>query len=220
MTTCVICLEEIQNESMTKLQCNHSFHLECYLENVIKSDNSNNCAVCRSNVNVNILDEMQNKKNSDMKKFTEQSDRIFALEQTVRNLYIRIQELNTEKRRIVAHNKELQKEVDDQNLLLDTQTKEIKYYRESNCNLNYDNILLKNNFEIVSNKNFELNEFNKELQRQLLENKDKHYDELVNKNLELSELNRKLQHKLLNDRRTRRKSNKGFYKYKKNVTNN
>ena len=45
---CVICFEEISDNNMIKLSCNHSFHKNCIIELVKKRNRK--CPLCRNKI--------------------------------------------------------------------------------------------------------------------------------------------------------------------------
>lgn len=45
MTQCVICMEEVKEKNCATLNCNHTFHATCLMQNVAKSNNC--CPLCR-----------------------------------------------------------------------------------------------------------------------------------------------------------------------------
>lgn len=48
---CPICLEPLQNNSLSKLKCNHMFHTECYTKYIVNQDsNFLVCPMCRARI--------------------------------------------------------------------------------------------------------------------------------------------------------------------------
>ena len=47
-TSCVICMEFIQETNQTTLKCGHQYHASCYSENILSGNN--HCALCRDEV--------------------------------------------------------------------------------------------------------------------------------------------------------------------------
>jgi len=59
---CVICLESLQNMDFLSLSCNHTYHLDCMMNLMIKSKPS--CPLCRKDIKLpRILQECQSKNN-------------------------------------------------------------------------------------------------------------------------------------------------------------
>ena len=53
MNMCSICLLDLDDSSLkVTTQCNHNFHLSCFLDNIFISNSCDNCPVCRTKLNI------------------------------------------------------------------------------------------------------------------------------------------------------------------------
>lgn len=49
-TTCAICLDTVENTSVYHTPCGHTYHSECFRQNITRSTNAACCPMCRNNI--------------------------------------------------------------------------------------------------------------------------------------------------------------------------
>ena len=50
---CPICLEDLNNHTLVKTNCNHEYHFDCFIHFLSNNSNKMNCAICRQDIKIN-----------------------------------------------------------------------------------------------------------------------------------------------------------------------
>ena len=201
---CIICLQPLQNDLVTPVNCGHVFHEEC-LKNWHNKGNNDNCPICKrdSSHSIKLIYEIKYCSEDDIKEEPKTCTELIMRNRSLKN---RNESMEKEIKELIEYNNKCQKTVEDFIQKVEENTKNMTKYKNEYLTIKYllDEEKEKNqkNLEIIDKlkeeknelenfkKKFELrSEINKETENIFL-NKDK---EKIQEDLDIQF------YKLLND---------------------
>ena len=201
---CIICLQPLQNDLVTPVNCGHVFHEEC-LKNWHNKGNNDNCPICKrdSSHSIKLIYEIKYCSEDDIKEEPKTCTELIMRNRSLKN---RNESMEKEIKELTEYNNKCQKAVEDFIQKVEENTKNMTKYKNEYLTIKYllDEEKEKNqkNLEIIDKlkeeknelenfkKKFELrSEINKETENIFL-NKDK---EKIQEDLDIQF------YKLLND---------------------